>query len=162
MQWVPRAFLGSVTTPVVTTELRGSVTVADVERWAARLRGDVAALPEGTRFRLLLDLTGYEPADIAAHKAMRLVVPRLLADHGMRPAFADLFPEDEAPVVRAEQGVVVEAFANVHHDPEKMRRYEELIATPTQRFFTSRGDAEAWLAGLPTGPQPGDAASFAG
>ncbi|HEX2046874.1 MAG TPA: hypothetical protein VHF27_03860 [Acidimicrobiales bacterium] len=130
---------------LLVTELRGPVDVEAVEAWRAELQGEVDRLPEGTRFRLLLDLTGYEPASLDAHKAMRTVVPSLLVAHGLRPAFLDLFPEAPEPELRAERDVVCVAFANVHHDEEKMGRYEERIATANQRFFTSRAAAEAWL-----------------
>lgn len=109
------------------------------------LKDEVDRLPDGTRFKLLLDLSGYEPASIDAHKAMRDVVPSLLIAHGLRPAFVDLFPEAPEPALRTERGVVCVAFANVHHDETKMERYEELIATANQRFFTSRPAAEEWL-----------------
>ena len=133
---------------VLVTELRGPVDVAEVEAWRAGLQVEVDRIPDGTCFRLLLDLTGFEPAGLDAHKAMRTVVPCLLLAHGMRPAFLDLFPETAEPEVRTERGVVCVAFANVHHDPDKMARYEERIATGNQRFFTSRAAAEEWVLGV--------------
>ena len=136
-----------MTAAVIVTRLHGTVSRAEVEAWAAALQADVDAVPDGSTFRLLFDLTGYEPADLEAHKAMRLVVPELLARHGMRPAVADLFPELPPPAVTVERGVVVERFANVHHDPDKMGRYEAQVSTPAQRFFTDRSQAEAWLRG---------------
>ncbi len=129
------------------TELRETVGRAAVEAWRAGLMETVDGIPDGTSFKLLLDLSGYEPASLDAHKAMRDVVPSLLVAHGLRPAFLDLFPEAEEPVIRTERDVVCVAFANVHHDPEKMAGYEERIATVNQRFFTSRSAAEEWLAG---------------
>jgi hypothetical protein len=137
-----------MTSTVIVTELHGTVDVDQVRRRADALHAEVDAVPDGSRVRLLLDLTGYEPASLDAHKAMRDVVPGVLVRHGLRPAFADLFPELPDPEVRVERGVVVEAFANVHHDPEKMARYDELIASPTQRFFTDRAEAERWIRGL--------------
>ncbi|WP_415910539.1 hypothetical protein [Oleiharenicola sp. Vm1] len=135
--------------PLVRSRLTGTVAAADVARWAAALHAAVAALPDGTSFRLLLDLHGYEPADLDAHKAMRDVVPALLCVCGLRPAFADLFPEFGEPVVAAAPRVRCVAFANVHHDPAKMEKYERQIAKPEQRFFTDARAAEAWLAARP-------------
>lgn len=146
-----------MTTPLLVTELHGTVDVDEVQRWADALLTEVDALPTGGRFRLLFDLTGYEPASLEAHKAMREVVPRVLARHGLLPAVAGLFPEMPDPEVTVERGVVVEAFANVHHDPTKMARYEELIATPTQRFFTDRRQAEGWLRTVEVGGDASDA-----
>jgi hypothetical protein len=131
---------------LLVTELRGPVDVEAVRAWSSELRAEVDRLPCGTRFRLLLDLTGYEPLSLDAHKEMRTVIPSLLIAHGLRPAFLDLFPEEAEPELRAERDVVCVAFANVHHDETKMARYEERIATVDQRFFTSRASAEEWLA----------------
>ena len=117
-QWDPgRALL--------VTELKGPVDVEAVKAWRAGLQEQVDRIPDGTRFRLLLDLTGYEPAGLDAHKAMRTVVPDLLVAHGLRPAFLDLFPEAPEPAITAEREVVCVAFANVHQDETKMSRYEE-------------------------------------
>jgi hypothetical protein len=127
------------------SELKGRVDLDTVRAWRAGLRDEVDRLPDGSRFKLLLDLRGYEPAGLDAHKEMRTVVPDLLAAHGLRPAFMGLFPDAPEPVVRAVREVVCVAFANVHHDETKMRQYEERIATADQRFFTARSEAEAWL-----------------
>ncbi len=135
---------------VLVTELRGPVDVAEVAAWRDGLQMEVDRIPDGTRFRLLLDLTGFEPAGLDAHKAMRTVVPCLLLAHGLRPAFLDLFPEMAEPEIRTERGVVCVAFPNVHHDPDKMGRYEERIATGNQRFFTSRAEGEEWLSSVGT------------
>jgi hypothetical protein len=131
---------------VLTTQLKGHVDVEDVLTWRVGLTEALQRLPDGTAFRLLLDIDGYEPASLEAHKKMRTVIPEVLLRHGLRPAFLDLFPEAEEPAVSADRGVVCIAFANVHHDGTKMARYDQEIATPTQRFFTSRAEAEAWLA----------------
>lgn len=121
---------------LLVTELGGPVSAATVEGWRRGLWSEVDRMPDGTWFRLLLDLTGYEPASLDAHKQMRTVVPELLVAHGMRPAFVDLSPEAPEPVLRCDRDVVCVAFANVHHDPTKMARYEEQIATPEQPFLS--------------------------
>ncbi len=129
--------------------LVGLVSVEDVDEWKASLRAAVQAVPAGSTFKLMFDLHGYEPATIDAHKAMRAVVPLLLAETGMRPAVADLF--DDEPQVDAATSPQVRcvAFANVHHDLDKMARYEEEIAKPNQRFFSDRDAAARWLAEQP-------------
>ena len=140
-RWFPERAL-------LVTELRGPVDTEAVEAWRTGLDAAVNELPAGTRFKLLLDLRGYEPASLDAHRQMRTVVPDLLVTHGLRPAFTDLFPEALEPAVTAERDVVCVAFANVHHDETKMGRYEDAVATANQRFFTSRSAAEEWLGTL--------------
>jgi hypothetical protein len=136
------------TTRTLRTELRGAVAGADVESWRQGLHREVARIPANSGFKLLLDLRGFEPVDLDAHKAMRKVVPELLIGHGMRPAFLGLFDDAPEVAVTTENGVVVQAFANVHHDETKMGDYERRIGTDTQRFLTDREAAEAWLAGI--------------
>lgn len=130
---------------ILETALRGTVDQAAVQAWADDLRFLVSRLPSGANFKLLLDLHGYEPADVAAHRAMREVVPDLLVACGLRPAFADLFPEAGEVRMPAAPRVRCTAFANVHHEAAKMERYEREIARPEQRFFTDREPALQWL-----------------
>jgi hypothetical protein len=130
------------------SRLSGRVTVADVLAWQGGLEREVAGLPAGARFKFLSDSSGFDPVDIAAHKAMREVVPRLLAAHGMRPAVIDLFDPVPALPVKSDPAVKCVAFANVHHDEVKMRDYAARIGQPEQRFFSARGEAQAWLDSL--------------
>lgn len=130
---------------LVVARLSGLIEVVHAHAWSSALARAVAAVPDGGAFALLLDLHGYEPADLDAHRAMREVVPRLLARHGMRPAFVDLFDEREEPVIGLDRQVRCIAFANVHHDAQKMARYRERIERVDQRFFTDAASARAWL-----------------
>jgi hypothetical protein len=125
---------------VLRTELRGKVTTGEVERWRAALDHAIASMPRGTNFGLLVDLRGYEPESIEAHKEMRTVIPRFLVAHGMRPALLDLFPETPRPTISARAAVRCCALALVHHHPEDLNE-------PEQRSFTDRVAAERWLAG---------------
>ena len=131
-------------TQILTTRLTGNVTVEDVARWEASLQEALAAIEDGGSFKLLHNLTGYELQDMAAHKAMRLIIPRLLADHGMRPAVAGLFPEIEV-TVQKKRGITCRAYANVHHDVDKMGEYERTLSNAQQRFFTDPQLARTWL-----------------
>lgn len=127
------------------TSLTGPVTVRDVQAWRLGLHAVEDKLPEGVAFRLLLNLHGFAPADLDAHREMRTVVPLLLARHGMRPAFLDLFDERPELPITLHRQVRCVAFANVHHDAAKMASYEARIGRAQQRFFTDRQSAEAWL-----------------
>jgi hypothetical protein len=130
---------------VLRTDLTGTATVADVRSWQEGLAQQVERIPDGSEFRLLLNLRGYDPADLDAHKAMRVVVPTLLIRHGMRPAFVDLVPNPPEIALSVERGIRCIAFANVHHDEHKMREYAERISKPEQRFFTDLELAQNWL-----------------
>src|SRR5689334_1660451 len=94
-------------TRTLRTSLSGTVTAADVRSWREGLLATLSSVPDGAEILFLSDLYGYEPADIAAHQAMRGEVPSLLLRHGMRPAVFDLF--DDAPTAppTLERGVRV-------------------------------------------------------
>jgi hypothetical protein len=128
---------------VIEARLTGTVTVADVERWKASLEQRIAEVPDGGAFALLVDLRGYEPADLDAHKAFRTTVPGILARHGFRPGFAELLGTDVE--VTTTRGVRCVAHANVHHDAQKMGDYERRIGRANERFFTSIVDARTWI-----------------
>ncbi|HET8796652.1 MAG TPA: STAS/SEC14 domain-containing protein [Thermoanaerobaculia bacterium] len=128
---------------IIETQLTGTVTVEDVERWKAALEAEIASLPDGEVFALLVNIHGYEPASMEAHKAFRTVVPRTLARHGFRPGFADLL--GTGIDVTTERGVTCVAHANVHHDAKKMADYEQKIGRANERFFTRLEDARTWI-----------------
>lgn len=136
-------------TATVRTNLTGSVSVEDVQQWRVQLHATMETLPEGTTFRLLLNLRDFEPVDIEAHKAMRTVIPLLLAAHGMRPAYIDLFDERPELSVTSTRSVRCVAFANVHHDPMKMHDYQQRIGRADQIFVTDVAFAERWLHSVP-------------
>ncbi|HEX2052622.1 MAG TPA: hypothetical protein VHJ78_02705, partial [Actinomycetota bacterium] len=130
---------------ILRTALKGPVSTADVAAWKDGLARAVGGISAGSDFGLLLDLVGYEPADLGAHKAMRTVIPELLASHGMRPAFLDLFEDAPEVPVSVENGIRCVAFANAHHDKDKMAGYTQRIGRNEQRFFTDVDEAYAWI-----------------
>lgn len=132
----------------LSTRLSGPVSEADVRSWEAALAGALARIEDGGVFKLLYDLRFYEPADLDAHRAMRTVVPLLLAAHGFRTAILDLFEGADLPLTTA-RGIRCLAAACVHHDAGKMTEYERRLGRPTERFFTDRAEAETWLASVP-------------
>jgi hypothetical protein len=129
---------------VLISHLAGTVNESDVERWKAELVAAVAAIPDGGSFRLLSDLSGYEPAGLDAHKAMRTVIPLLLAEHGFRTGLVDIVGAEE-PTVTTTRGITCVAVAHVHHDAGKMALYEERVGGATERFFTDSAVALAWV-----------------
>lgn len=133
------------TLSILQTELKGPVTREHVELWKMNLYAELDRIPDGRPFRLLLDLEGYEPVDMEAHKAMRLVIPNVLQSHGMRPAFADLFDDPGELNITLLRNRRCFAFANVHHDEYKMDQYETKIGRSDQRFFTDPDKARQWL-----------------
>ena len=105
---------------VIPTGLRGTVSKADIQRWAQALAHAVASIPDGTTFALVADLTSYQPDRLATHRTIREVVPRLLTRHGMRDVHFDPFPGGPEPRLRQERGVSCDTYANVHPHAEPL------------------------------------------
>ena len=132
-------------TRTLVTSVSGVLTLAEVAEWRDDLARTAGALPPGDEFRALIDIRGYEVADQdrAVHQVMREVVPTFLARHGFAVGFWRLYdatPPEPTGAARCR------AVAHVHHDGDKMDRYDELLGTVTERFFRDRDAAEAWLA----------------
>jgi hypothetical protein len=134
--WDPAARL-------VTARLSGAVTVADVERWIVALDATLAQVPDGADIVLLSDLHGYEPAELAAHRRMRGVLPARLASMGLRTGLADVVGAEIA--VAAAPRITCRRVAHVHHDPAKMAAYEAQVGSRAERFFSDVAAARAWL-----------------
>ncbi len=135
------------TRALLVTRLRGRVTSGDVARWRRSLDDALARIPDGARFRLISDQYGYEPASLDAHKAMRTVLPELLAAYGLRSALFDIAGAPDVALHRT-RGITCTAVAHVHHDAVKMADLDRLAARSDERFFASYAEAEPWIAGL--------------
>jgi hypothetical protein len=132
---------------LISTRLTGDIHLEDVARWEAGLQEVLAQVEDHGGFKLLVDLSGYELQDMAAHKAMRVVIPQLLASYGLSSAILELFPEAMVTLTRT-RDIVCQAYANVHHDVDKMTEYERTLGRANQRFFTDGEAARAWLLSL--------------
>jgi hypothetical protein len=95
-------------------------------------------------FHFLSDLYGYDVAeqDVAVHKLMREVGPRFLAAHGFAVGFWQLY--GAAPPAASRTGTCTRV-AHVHRDCTKIARFNELLASPVERYFCDPGAAQAWL-----------------
>ena len=132
---------------LISTRLSGDLHLDDVEQWQDGLQQAVSQVEDDKYFNLLADLSGYELHDMAAHRAMRGVIPQLLAAHGLRAAVFDLYPEVKVNLTRT-RGIICRAYANVHHDVDKMTEYERALGRANQRFFTDAPVARNWLLSL--------------
>ncbi len=136
-------------TRILTTRVAGVLTASQVQTWKDRLYQAGRLFPKEGPFKMLIDIQGYEVADQAreVHQVMREVTPVFLASHGFNVGFFSLY-EVEPPVAREEASARCIAVAHVHHDADKMERYNELLGTDSERFFCDAGDAELWLTEL--------------
>lgn len=135
---------------ILTTELHGMMTESDIAQWEQSLDAALSECSSPARFKLLFDLSGYEPQSPAVHRRMRGVVPQLLLSSGLVLDFVRLLAEEalrSAGVTDVKEQQCV-AFARVHHDFEKMNWLDTHSLCPRQRYFAGRGQAEDWLKGF--------------
>jgi hypothetical protein len=132
-------------TKIVTTQYKGPVTAKDAVKWTKSLWDVLNQLPSNSTFKLLVDLHGFEPDNLEAHKVSKHIIPDVLTKHNLRSAYLDLFDQRPEATISSTRGIQCTAFANVHHDQNKMDDYRERIGTPNQQFFTSVDQAREWL-----------------
>ncbi len=131
-------------TATLHSRVSGVLPSADVTAWRDALYRTAAAIPRRAAFRVLADIRGYEVAEQerAVHAVMREVLPVFLAEHGFVVGFWRLY---EAVPPAAIPGARCRAVAHVHHDRDKMDRYNELLGSDAERFFDDGTAAREWL-----------------
>jgi hypothetical protein len=129
---------------LLTTRVRRALSIDEVNEYTGTLAGAIAEVPRGTSFRWLSNSTGYEPlANRAAHAVYRSILPKVLAEHGLRTSLLDLY-EGEVTVTCA-RDVTCRAVAHVHHDAEKMAIFNERFGRENERYFSDEDLARGWL-----------------
>jgi hypothetical protein len=136
---------------LVITRLSGRIAEEDVTFWRESLTKELARIPSGRPFKLLVDSVGYDPVDISVHKAMRSVVPAFLADYGFRTALLELADAGGPVALHQTRGIRCIAVAHVHHEATKMDELDRRLGKDNERFFADRPQAETWIDALPIG-----------
>ena len=136
------------TTRTLASHVSGILTLAEVAAWREALHRTIARSADRGAFRALMNIHGYEVADQerTVHAAMRTVIPGFLAEHGLVSGFWGLY---EATPPAPTSTARCHAVAHVHHDVDKAARYDELLGTTSERFFSDPVAARAWLATVP-------------
>jgi hypothetical protein len=130
---------------LLTTRVRGPLSVEDVIRYRDVLAGAIGRIPPDTTFLWLSDASGYEAlANRAAHESLRTILPETLAAHGFRTSLLDLYEGPEVTIERR-RGVACLAIAHVHHDIGKMAFFDERFGRANERYFAAEDSALAWL-----------------
>lgn len=131
-------------TGLLTVHLNGTVSEPDVHQWRVNLSQTLECIPSGSHIKLLADLTGYEPATLAAHKSMRSVIPLTQAAYGFRTRFFDFFEVSDVTITKT-RDITITATAHVHHDAAKMAEYQARLGTDSERWFSDVDAARVWL-----------------
>lgn len=136
-KWIPEKRL-------LVTRLGGNVGLQDVKRWEKSLEDAIAQIEGKSSFKAFINLYGFKATDLEAHKAMRTVVPFILARYNFKAGYIDLF-EDTVLTLENRNGITCTAVAHVHNDKEKIKLYQERFNKSNERFFTNPEEGERWI-----------------
>lgn len=133
-------------TGLIHTRLQGELSSDDITRWEVSLEQVFSQLPNDSTFVIFVNLLGFKAENLGVHKQYRNIIPLLLARHGWRIGYLDLFPEaEESLVMETQRGIRCVAAAHAHHDTDKIERYRAQCSSATEQFFTDETEALTWL-----------------
>ncbi len=110
---------------LIETTLSGDVDEQDILRWEKSLHQSMSKIPDGSYFKIFINLYGFKAINIQAHKRYREIVPLLLANHDWKVGYVDLFEESKLMKFRKIRNIGCIAAVHVHQDEEKIKKYEE-------------------------------------
>lgn len=129
---------------LITTQISGDVTLADVQEWGASLQEALNEVPDNGSFKIMVDLHGFQAVNFEVHKAFREIIPHTLSHYGWRVGYLDLFPEANVTLTN-NRGIQCKAAVHVHHDETKIRNYDENYSRENERFFIDPTVAKQWI-----------------
>lgn len=141
--WLPKEAM-------IQTELIGEVDQEDVDDWKNSLAVAFRQVPDGSKFKMLINLSGFKAINLEVHKNYRDIIPVLLSGYGWKVGYVDLFEEAKAMKFSNTRGIACFAAAHVHHDEEKINKYEARFSKETEHFFTDPRKAKEWLLSVPS------------
>ena len=134
----------SAETGLFETSLSGLISTEDVQEWQNSINAVLAQIPDHSNFKALINIHGYEPQDVEAHKAFRTVIPLTMAKYSFRVGYIDMFEEADLPLSGI-RDIACIAFANVHQDEVKMKKYQDNYAKSNELYTTDIKEAYKWL-----------------
>ncbi|HEV7330171.1 MAG TPA: hypothetical protein VGN63_03955 [Flavisolibacter sp.] len=132
---------------LVITELCGDLNTTDIETWQQSLQEVLHQLEPDTKFKILVNLHGFNAQDFETHKKFRVVVPQTLANYGWYVGYLRMFPEAEL-AIRSRQNIFCLAAAHVHHNETKIRNYADNYSMHNEGFFTNPAEARKWIGAI--------------
>jgi hypothetical protein len=130
---------------LLATRLSGEINSADIDRWKQSLLEKLSMVEDNSRFKILVNLYGFQAADLPTHKKYRTIIPELLAGYGWKVGYVNLFEEAASMQLTYTRGIRCVAAAHVHQDETKIEKYESLFGKENEHFFTNPIAADAWI-----------------
>lgn len=130
---------------LIETKLIGEVDLDDINLWKHSLKEALNKITEGGSFKIMVNLYGFKAVNIEAHKQYREIIPLLLAQYDWKVGYVDLFEESKAMKFTRTRGIHCFAAVHVHHDKEKIGKYEENFGRVNEHFMTDPEKAMQWI-----------------
>jgi hypothetical protein len=128
----------------LSTRVRRALSVDEANEYSRVLDMAIARLLPGTGFVWLSNSSGYEPlANRGGHAVYRSILPKVLAEHGLRTSLLDMY-EGEVLIEHSFE-VTCRAVAHVHHDADKMAIFDGRFGRANERYFSDEDLARDWL-----------------
>ncbi|MHA4807049.1 hypothetical protein ACX0G9_03035 [Flavitalea flava] len=135
--WIPE-------TGTFLVQAKGEMNLDGLCEWEEEVRSAIRKIKDNSRFKAIIDMSHFHPVDLDTFRAMRPIIPLLLANYHFRVGYPDSVENLILPL-RKIRGIQCVAIAHVSHDTYKMFEFNRKFATDHERFFTSRQEAEQWL-----------------
>ncbi len=133
----------------IETTLSGDIEEEDVIRWEHSLTHVLDQLPEGTRFKILVNLFGFKAISLPVHKRYREIIPLTLARYDWKVGYVDLFDEATQLTCTLTRNIACVAAVHVHQDEEKIGKYQERFGRANEQFMTDSDRAKNWIRHFP-------------
>lgn len=134
---------------LIITRLKGEVDEKDVREWKESLQKTYEHLADNSKFKILIDLYGFQAKDLEVHKQYREMIPLSLARFGWKVGYVDMFERAKDLILTTERGIQCVAAVHVHQDETKINKYEELYSRENEHFWTDLKRAEEWIRNYP-------------
>lgn len=134
---------------LIVTHISGDLEKSDIEQWEKSFKDTLNQIENNTKFKILVNMYGFEAVNIEAHKRFRSVIPLTLADYGWKVGYVDLF-EEEAKMMKYKntRGIKCIGAAHSHQDETKMNLYETRFSSGREHFFLDPKEARHWIENL--------------
>jgi hypothetical protein len=130
---------------LVITQISGQVDMAQIQAWEHSLQKALSKIEENGNFKIMVNLHGFQAANLEAHKQFRTIIPATLATYGWRVGYLSLFEESANMPLTHTRGICCKAAVHVHQDQSKIEKYDSLFGKDTERFFTDPAIGEGWI-----------------
>lgn len=137
-EWVPEEKL-------VITQISGQADVAQIEAWNYSLQHALSQIEENGKFKIFVNLHGFQAVNFEAHKRFRTIIPATLANYGWRVGYLNLFEEAAELPLTFTRGISCLAAVHVHQDETKIQKYDSMFGKETERFFTDPALGDRWI-----------------